>query len=562
MARTVLTGHGVGRGIGIAPSFFLDLNVQVPSDEPASSNPDHDHNVLREIFSRQALLLNEKATLATGDLAEVLTMSASILKDRSLLKDIRKRLERGEGMATAVDNSFREFAEKFSAMGGLMAERASDIDGLRNQVLSEILGSGTVSLPTEPYVLVARDLSVAETSQLQIEHVAGIVLVEAGPTGHTAIVAKQLGIPCMVQTAGVLEMESGRVVLVDPLKSHVIWEPTEQDCEQASHRARQEERLLNDVMPGATQDGHRVKLLANIAGVEDLAAGRGNPEGVGLFRTEMMFMNRDSAPKISDQVSGIWDVARSVPTGQIVVRTLDAGADKPISYINTTPEENPALGMRGNRLNRTVPQLLEDQLAAIAEVARTSPGSDIWAMAPMIATPDEPRDFARRARGFGINTCGVMIEIPAAAIQAEEILDHVDFVSIGTNDLSQYTMATDRLDTRLQDLLSPWQPAVLRLIKLVAEAGKRKGKPVGVCGESAADPLMALVLTGLGVTSLSMAPGSLSIVRHALRTHTLQQCRELAELAVTARNADEAYRKVYGTVSDSLKELVSSPAAA
>jgi len=205
--------------------------------------------------------------------------------------------------------------------------------------------------------------------------------------------------------------------------------------------------------------------------------------------------------------------------------------------------------VRGYRLARTVPHLIDSQIEALGAAHREVPASSLWAMAPMISTPVEAADFARRARAAGLPTVGVMVEVPSAAICAAEIVAEVDFVSIGTNDLAQYTMGADRLRGELADLLSPWQPAILQLIGTVAAAGRLAQKPVGVCGESAADPLMALVLVGLGVTSLSMAPSAIPAVRHAVRAHSLQTCRELARLALEATTPDAARNVVLRSMS-------------
>ena len=221
------------------------------------------------------------------------------------------------------------------------------------------------------------------------------------------------------------------------------------------------------------------------------------------------------------------------------MRTLDAGADKPLAFASAADEQNPALGVRGYRMVRTHPELLDTQLAALG-LAQKATGTTPWVMAPMIATPTEARAFADAAHAAGVATVGVMVEIPAAALRAEQILAEVDFVSLGTNDLAQYTMATDRLCGELSDLLSGWQPAVLDLIAATIRAGQVTGKPVGVCGESAGDPLMALVLVGFGVTSLSMAAGAVPAVRYAIRRHTKEICEQMATAALAAASAPDA----------------------
>jgi len=218
---------------------------------------------------------------------------------------------------------------------------------------------------------------------------------------------------------------------------------------------------------------------------------------------------------------------------KVVVRTLDAGADKPLAFASQQAEPNPALGIRGLRLDGLLPALLDTQLEALARAAKDT-GADVWVMAPMVSTPAEAAAFADRVHGHGLPIAGVMIEVPAAALCAAQILEQADFVSIGTNDLSQYTFAADRQAGPLAPLLDPWQPALLQLIALTAAAGRTAGKPVSVCGEAASDPLLAVVLAGLGVTSLSMAPPSLAEVRAALAGQTLARCEAAAAAALTA----------------------------
>ncbi|MFJ8793608.1 putative PEP-binding protein [Streptomyces sp. NPDC102462] len=309
-------------------------------------------------------------------------------------------------------------------------------------------------------------------------------------------------------------------------------------------RVRTLRGLAHDHGPGQTRDRHRVELLANIGTPDD--AERLDPDGVdgvGLFRTEVLFLGRDNAPARNEQALAYERVLRQLPGRKVVVRTLDAGADKPLAFVPREQEENPALGVRGFRVERTAPHIVDTQLDALAE-ARNSTEAEPWVMAPMIATPEEAAAFAAMVHRRRIGRAGAMIEVPAAAIRAADILREVDFVSIGTNDLAQYTMAADRLLGGLADLLDAWQPAVLHLVAGVLRATTAAGKPAGVCGESAADPLMALALTGLGATSLSMAPSSIPTVRYTLGRHTLAQCRNIAEAALSAPTAPAAHAAV------------------
>jgi phosphotransferase system enzyme I (PtsI) len=271
--------------------------------------------------------------------------------------------------------------------------------------------------------------------------------------------------------------------------------------------------------------------LANIGSPGDAAAAlECGAEGVGLYRTELGFLDRTEQPSVAEQVSAYRSVFATFAGRRVVVRTLDAGSDKALPFLELAEEANPALGVRGFRAAATRPEVLYDQLKAIKEAADAET-ADVWVMAPMITTLEEVRSFAQVAHSVDLPIIGVMIETPAAALQAEQILAEVDFVSIGTNDLAQYTFAADRQSAPLASLNNPWQPALLRMIEMVTRAATLSGKPVGVCGEAAADPLLALVLTGLGISSLSMAPRALAGVGHSLAAVTFEQCRRAARAA-------------------------------
>ena len=291
--------------------------------------------------------------------------------------------------------------------------------------------------------------------------------------------------------------------------------------------------------PGATSDGQQVWILANVQdGAAARSAAQTAAEGIGLFRTELCFLNRETEPTVDEQAQIYSEVLEAFPGRKVVIRTLDAGSDKPLKFAGHAEEANPALGVRGIRIATGNPALLEHQLAAIAAAAERT-GSAPWVMAPMIATPGEAKDFADKVRAHGL-TPGVMIEVPAAALLADRILEHVEFLSIGTNDLAQYTMAADRMSADLALLTDPWQPGVLALIGITGRAGAAAGKPVGVCGEAAADPILACVLVGLGVTSLSAAAAAVTAVGAKLASVTSQQCRDAAEAVLATSSAADA----------------------
>ncbi|MFG6302705.1 putative PEP-binding protein, partial [Corynebacterium hesseae] len=303
--------------------------------------------------------------------------------------------------------------------------------------------------------------------------------------------------------------------------------------------------------PAQTKDGHRVQLLANVAdGNAARIASDSQAEGIGLYRTELSFLSASEEPTVEEQARIYGKVFNAFPESKVVVRTLDAGSDKPISYATLDSEENPALGVRGLRIARDNEALLTRQLDAIAQAAeKRGDGATTWVMAPMVATAVEAKWFAGLCRERGL-TAGAMIEVPAAALMADTIMPHLDFVSIGTNDLTQYTMAADRLSPQLAYLTDPWQPAVLRLIQHTCVVGRDNNVPVGVCGEAAADPMLACVLTGLGVTSLSAASTAVAGVGAQLAELSLEQCQKMAEAAVNAESPADARAAVIALLEE------------
>lgn len=480
----------------------------------------------------------EKAAAADGATSGVLVASAGLATDRGLRAAVRKNLRAGEPLLTALDRAVEQFVTVFTGMGGLMAERVTDLRDIRLRIVARLVGEPEpgVSTPTTPTILVAADLAPADTAGLDPALVLALVTERGGPTSHTAIIARQLGIPCVVGATGVVAAAGGHRLLVDGATGAIELDPDPTSAEQRIARDSESRALLAGWDgPGRTADGHPVKLLANVADAASSdAAATGPVDGVGLFRTELSFLDRATEPDVEEQADLYAQVlAPFAGEGQhVVVRTLDAGSDKPIAFATHPDEENPALGVRGLRLSFTDHGILERQLDAVAAAAERT-GTRTWVMAPMVATVDEARDFARSVRSRGLEA-GVMVEVPSAALLADRMLAEVDFLSIGTNDLTQYTMAADRMCSDLAHLTDPWQPAVLQLVALTAAAGQRADKPVGVCGEAAADPLLACVLVGLGVTSLSMAVAAVRPVGARLGTVTLEQCRAMADAALAA----------------------------
>lgn len=542
-----LAGTPVVPGIAYAPALLVRAEVSPTAIESFGDGGFADADAALAAFDEAVAGVADgfeaKAAKASGNAAAVLTASAGLARDKGLRGAVRKNLRADHPVLDAVHEAVEQFVAVFTSMGGLMAERATDLRDIERRVTARLVGEPEpgVQLPKEPAVLIAEDLAPSDTAGLDPAVISALVTEKGGPTSHTAIIARQLGIPCVVGVAGILETPRGTALLVDGTAGTITTgvDPDEAAGLVETDRAAREASAAW-TGPGATKDGTRVKVLANVADGESSRKSAEAPvEGVGLFRTELCFLNRAEEPDAEEQA----DIYAAVlepyrDKGYVVVRTLDAGSDKPVAFATLEGEENPALGVRGLRLSFGNPGLLDRQLDGIAGAAERT-GTETWIMAPMVATVAEATDFAAKVHDRGLKA-GVMVEVPSAALLAHRMLEVVDFLSIGTNDLTQYAMAADRMATDLAHLTDPWQPAVLQLIAITAEAGKQAGKPVGVCGEAAADPMLACVLVGMGITSLSMAAAAVRPVGAQLAAATIETCEEAAEAALAAADPQAA----------------------
>lgn len=544
--RTVLTGTPVVPGVAHGPVLLARAEVDpVAIERYAATGPSGEDEGLAAFDTAVGAVAESfagRAANAHGSAAEVLAASAGLARDKGLRSAVRSHLRGGQPMLEALHAAVEQFAGVFESMGGLMAERVTDLRDIERRVVARLVGEPEPGVPTPdaPSVLVAEDLAPADTAGLDPALVLALVTERGGPTSHTAIIARQLGISCVVGVTGALGLPSGQQVLVDAAAGTVETEPDAADAERRVAHDRETRAAVESwTGPGQTADGVPVKVLANVADGPSAAKSAQSPvEGVGLFRTELCFLDRTEEPSVEEQAALYVDVLRPFAESYVVVRTLDAGSDKPVAFATHDGEENPALGVRGLRLSFDNHGLLERQLDAIALAARET-GTETWVMAPMVATVAEAEEFAAEVHARDLKA-GVMIEIPAAALLAHRMLEVVDFLSIGTNDLTQYTMAADRMASDLAHLTDPWQPAVLQLVAITAEAGRHAGKPVGVCGEAAADPLLACVLAGLGISSLSMAAAAVRPVGARLAGVSMDHCEEAAEAALGGADPADA----------------------
>ncbi|WP_049573837.1 phosphoenolpyruvate--protein phosphotransferase [Streptomyces sp. SBT349] len=551
-----LRGVGVSHGVAIGEVRHLGTAVlEPPAGQVSARDAPRELGRARRAAEAVAADLVARGTLAGGEAQAVLEAQALMARDPELIADVARRIGVGATAERAVADAFAAYRALLAGAGAYLAGRVADLDDVRNRIVARLLGVPVPGVPDsdEPYVLIARDLAPADTALLDPALVLGFVTQEGGPTSHSAILARALGVPAVVALPEAGDIAEGTLVAVDGSTGEVVVAPGERE-RAALARAAAGRRAAREspAGPGATSDGHRVPLLANVGGPADVpAALAAGAEGVGLFRTEFLFYEGGAAgegfaggaaepPGEDVQAAAYRRVLEAFPQGRVVVRVLDAGADKPLPFLPGAGESNPALGVRGLRALLARPDVLDTQLRALASAARGLPAT-LEVMAPMVADRADARAFAESCRAAGLDAAyGAMVEIPAAALRARALLQEVTFLSVGTNDLAQYAFAADRQVGAVSRLQDPWQPALLDLVALAAEGAAAEGRGCGVCGEAAADPMLACVLTGLGVTSLSMAPSAIPEVRGVLARHTLAQCSRAAAAARAADTAEEA----------------------
>jgi phosphotransferase system enzyme I (PtsI) len=550
-----IVGIGVSPGQAVGPVVRMPDPLVGPSSDAESTDGANVAALADRITDASGRVhdqLAARAAKTSGVSKAMLEAAALIAVDPALVEGAKRRVAASVSPARAVWEAAGEVAAGLRSLGGYLAERAGDVADVRDRIIAELSGLPVPGLPDRPgpYVLIASDLAATDAAMLDPATCVAVATVEGGPTSHTAILLRSVGIPAVVAAMGVLELADETTVLVDGSAGLLRTDPAAAEVAQVRTGAR---RLRTFDGRGRTADGQSVQLMANVGDPAQVgAAVDAAAEGVGLLRTEFCFLGHSQPPTVDEQVAAYRQVLAAFPGRRVVVRTLDGGGDKPLPFLDQPAERNPALGLRGLRISVRFEQLLADQLTAIARAAKQE-SAQVWVMAPMVATAGEAADFVDRCEAAGLETAGVMVEVPAAALSATEILRSVRFASIGTNDLTQYTMAADRGAGELAELNDPWQPAVLRLVQMTCQAGKDQDRPVGVCGEAAGDPALACVLVGLGATSLSMTPRAIAEVADVLQVTSYDECVRLAELAVAAldaRQGRQAVRSVLPVLTD------------
>ena len=541
---------GVSASPGVALGKVAQVRRTAISVAEQGAGLERERAHLDAALTRARQQISAQQAANSGAASRILDAHLELLADPELIDLAVAGLAGGRSAGFAWREAYSRYAARLEALASaLLRERAGDVRDVGGRVLGLLAGVTTAPLEFAPgSILIADELTPSETASLDAGRVLGLCTTGGGPTSHAAILARALGLPavCGVDRAA-LELEDGTAVLLDGTGGTLLKDPDE--AEVAAARAvmgrlaaqRHSERASASE-PAATTDGHRIEIAANIGTAEEaVAAVAHGAEAVGLLRSELLFLDRDTAPEEREQAEVYRAVAAVLGRGRrLVIRTLDVGGDKPLAYLPLPAEQNPFLGLRGIRVSLERPDLLRSQLRAILAAAALS---DVHVMFPMIATLDELRAARRilaeeQAGGASVRV-GVMIEVPSAALTAEHLAREVDFFSIGTNDLTQYTLAMDRGHPRLAALADALHPAVLKLISLTVEAAHRHGKWVGVCGGMAAEPLAVPVLLGIGVDELSVPVPAIAAVKALVRRLSLRHCRDLAREVAGLSTAGE-----------------------
>lgn len=545
-------GKGVSEGLAMAQIHLFTPKLPEISRQPAADAEAEVAKLEATLAAAEEELrgLYETAKEKMGEQeAEIFDAHLTILGDEYSVREpiIQRIRDQKQNAAAAITDQFDELAQMFRSLGDeLMAERAADAEDLKQQLLRICLGCGRQDLSVLPgdVIVLAEELTPSDTVRMDTAHVKGIATRLGGATAHSAIIARTLGIPAAAGIDGwQTEALNGHMAILDGADGTLTVDPT--DEETASYQSRKaqadcEAQALEAfrTCPSQTKDGAALEICANIGTPQEAQqAMKYGADGVGLFRSEFLFMDRDALPTEDEQFEAYRMAAQTMTGKPLIIRTLDVGGDKKLPTLELPHEDNPFLGFRAIRMTLSHPEIFRPQLRAILRAAAYG---DVRVMFPMIGSMDQLREAKALLReqeqtlqAEGVPTgpvkVGMMVEIPAAAVLAEEFAKEVDFFSIGTNDLTQYTLAVERGNAAVAHLYAPEHPAVLRLIAMTAQAAAERHIPCGMCGEAAGDPKLAPAFVGMGVNELSMSPRRVPAVRKLLSELTMDECRQAAE---------------------------------
>jgi len=541
-------------GIAIGPIYHLK-RAEIKVEETFENESDEKNQLQKAVERAKGQLKKLRDNMLTQGVnseADIFNVHLELLDDVDLLDDVLAKINQRQNAALAWQSTIEDRAKQIASLDDpLLAARSADLHDVGYRVLRILVGadSGTPAFPDYPVIVFAEDLSPSDTASLDRDKVLGFCTARGGPTAHTAIIARALGLPAVVSAGEkVLSLEEKINVILDGNTGKLTVDPDESEIAAAAQKQQDDintrlKAQANADEPAITIDGHRVEIAANIGGLEDAQnAIDSGAEAVGLLRTEFMFLERLSPPSEEEQYKVYRDIGEAMQNKPVIIRTLDVGGDKPLPYIKMAEESNPFLGERGIRLCLNRPELLQQQIRAIL---RAEEYGSLRIMFPMVSDLSElmaaRKIVNEMEQDLGITgvEIGIMIEVPSAALMADVLADYVDFFSIGTNDLTQYTLAMDRMHPQLAGKSDGLHPAVLRLIDHTVKAAHEKGKWVGVCGELGADPQAIPILVGLGVDELSVTVPAVPTVKAKVRGLKYSETRSLAQKALNCGTSRE-----------------------
>ncbi|MEC6821897.1 phosphoenolpyruvate-protein phosphotransferase PtsI [Photobacterium piscicola] len=559
----MISGILASPGIAFGKALLLQEEEIVLNKTPIAA--DQIDNEIQRFFdarkksSEQLEVIKEKARVTFGEEKEAIFEGhIMLLEDEELEEEIIALIKDKHSADYAIYSVIEEQAQTLESLDDeYLKERASDIRDIGNRFIKNALGINVINLSAinEQVILVANDLTPSETAQINLEFVLGFITDIGGRTSHTSIMARSLEIPAIVGTNNITSLvKNGDMLVLDAINNQVVINPTDDELNKFkairdANKAEQEELAKLKDLPAITLDGKQVEVCGNIGTVKDCAGvSRNGGEGVGLYRTEFLFMDRDSLPTEEEQYQAYKEVAEAMHGEPVIIRTMDIGGDKDLPYLDLPKEMNPFLGWRAIRISLDRREILRDQFRAIL---RASAHGKVRIMFPMIISVEEVRTLKAAieefkveltAEGLAFDTnieIGVMVETPAAAAIAHHLAKEVSFFSIGTNDLTQYTLAVDRGNELISHLYNPLSPAVLTVIKQVIDASHVEGKWTGMCGELAGDERATLLLLGMGLDEFSMSAISIPRVKKVIRNANFADVKAMAEYALTLPTAAE-----------------------
>ena len=560
----IYAGLPAAPGVGIGRiHVYQPLPVLLEEEtQRGDTSPEEEWQRYLEARAKVDRELQRLSENASPLIADIFLVHREILFDATLSEIVRTYIDAGASAAAAIHQATTELIKTFQSLNdAYFASRSADIRDVGQRLLVH-LGATPVAkqltqLPPET-LLVADDLTPFDTTHLDPAKIAGIALAHSAPTAHTAILARSLGLPMVCGLGNdVLEEKDGTLAIVDGGQGQLLVDPPPEmvanyrNAQERLHRSRAaaEEHARE---PAVTRDGRTVPVLANVNHADEaLQAVEAGADGVGLLRTEYLFQERIAPPTVQTQFEAYLAIAAQMPGRPLTIRLLDVGGDKPIPYVAQPVEANPFLGLRGIRFLLHHPELLRDQLTALVQLAQERIASELRILVPMVSLVRELREFlqifqqipgARECREEGLLRVGAMIEVPSAAMMAERMARLVDYLSLGTNDLAQYTLAADRSNSAVAGLVSALDPTVLRLIAMTCQAGYVTDTPVAICGEIASDPAATPLLLGLGIQELSAIPPAIPLIKQAVRHCDLTQCRQIAEQALRSAQIEDVLR--------------------